>query len=240
LYFFHRYQVEAATKVVGGLDYNYAVKGDGQITTEVVDAKIQKEALNSIITALEAETLAIPKEKLNLFPPRAFGYGRSRESFVGKTGVAFDALSTAATASDISLRLLLNPQRANRLIQQQSINNKQLGLEEVLNTLIDNSFKKSYSDTYLNEVQQSINVNVLKYIMNLAVNTNSYFQVNAIANKVIDTLAKQLDVNDTYELQHLTIIKRFIKDPKKFSLQASPRIPDGSPIGSDICAYNDN
>ncbi|HMB64074.1 MAG TPA: zinc-dependent metalloprotease, partial [Eudoraea sp.] len=29
LYFFHRYQTEAATKVIGGLNYNYAVKGDG-------------------------------------------------------------------------------------------------------------------------------------------------------------------------------------------------------------------
>jgi hypothetical protein len=29
LYFHHRYQLEAATKVVGGLEYTYAVRGDG-------------------------------------------------------------------------------------------------------------------------------------------------------------------------------------------------------------------
>ncbi|MBT8272224.1 MAG: zinc-dependent metalloprotease, partial [Bacteroidia bacterium] len=36
LYFFHRYQTEAAVKLVGGLDYNYAVKGDGQFTTRAI------------------------------------------------------------------------------------------------------------------------------------------------------------------------------------------------------------
>ena len=239
LYFFHRYQIEAATKVIGGLDYNYAVKGGGQLTTKAIDVKTQREALNSILTALEAKTLAIPKDKLDLFPPRAFGYGRNRESFMGKTGVAFDALSTAATASDVSLRLLLHTERANRLVQQESIDGKQLGLEEVLDDLIEKSLKKSHRDAYLNEVQQSINVNVLKHIMNLAVNTNSYFQVKAIANKTINTLAKQLDVNNIYELEHLTTIKRFLKDPEKFKTENSPRIPDGSPIGTDVCFYNE-
>ena len=48
LYFLHRFQVEGATKVVGGLDYNYAVKGDGQFTTKVVDVKTQRTTLNAI------------------------------------------------------------------------------------------------------------------------------------------------------------------------------------------------
>src|SRR5262249_40219056 len=30
LYFHHRYQLEAAAKSIGGLDYSYAVRGDGQ------------------------------------------------------------------------------------------------------------------------------------------------------------------------------------------------------------------
>jgi len=190
LYFFHRFQVEAATKVVGGLDYNYAVKGDGQFTTKVVDANTQRETLNSILKTIDAEVLAIPKNKLNLFPTRAFGYGRSRESFKGKTGVGFDALSVTATASDMTLNLLLNPQRANRLVQQMSLDNSQLGLDEVLQTLINESFKKNYKDAYLTEVQQMVNVNVLKYIMNLAISDNAYFQVNAIANKAINSISE--------------------------------------------------
>lgn len=243
LYFFHRFQVEAATKVVGGLDYNYAVKGDGQFTTKVVDANTQRETLNSILKTIDAEVLAIPKNKLNLFPPRAFGYGRSRESFKGKTGVGFDALSVTATASDMTLNLLLNPQRANRLVQQMSLDNSQLGLDEVLQTLINESFKKNYKDAYLTEVQQMVNVNVLKYIMNLAISDNAYFQVNAIANKAINSISEILrdkKNNVKYASQYARLIREFKAKPEKFKLKPSPKIPDGSPIGSDICSYSFN
>ena len=221
LYFFHRFQVEAATKVVGGLDYNYAVKGDGQFTTKAVNVNTQRTTLNAILKTINAEVLAIPKSKLSLFPPRAFAYGRSRESFKGKTGVGFDALSVTSTASDMTLNLLLNPQRANRLVQQKSLNNNQLSLDEVLQTLINESFKKNYKDNYLNEIQQMINENVLKYIMNLAVNENAYFQVNAIANNAIKTISSGLD-NTAYANQYKRLIKRFNEEPEEFKLQTVP------------------
>ena len=237
LYFFHRYQTEAAVKVVGGLDYNYAVKGDGQFTTKAVDANTQRETLNVILKTIDAEVLAIPKSKLNLFPPRAFTYGRSRESFKGKTGVGFDALSVTSTASDMTLRLLLNPERANRLVQQKSLDNSQLSLDKVLQIIINQSFNKKYKNNYLNEVQQMININVLKYIMNLAVNDAAYFQVNAIANKAITSIYESLD-NSVYANQYKRLIKQFNKEPEEFKLEASPKIPDGSPIGSDLCSYS--
>ena len=239
LYFFHRFQVEAATKVVGGLDYNYAVKGDGQFTTKLVDANTQRSTLNSILKTLDAEVLAIPKNKLDLFPPRAFAYGRSRESFKGKTGVGFDALSVTSTASDMTLKFLLHPERANRLVQQKSLDNSQLSLDEVLQTLINHSFKENQNDSYLNEVQHMVNENVLKYIMNLAVSDKSYFQVNAIANKAIKSIYDGLD-NTAYSNQYKRLIKRFNEEPEEFKLEASPKIPDGSPIGSDLCSYSSN
>lgn len=237
LYFFHRYQTEGATKVIGGLDYNYAVKGDGQFTTKAVDVNTQRETLNTVLKTIDAEVLAIPKNKLDLFPPRAFTYGRSRESFKGKTGVGFDALSVTSTASDMTLSLLLHPERANRLIQQKSLDNNQLGLDEVLQKLINESFKTTQKNPYLKEVQQMVNENVLKYIMNLAVNDNAYFQVNAIANKAIQTIFEGLD-NSVYSNQYKRLIKRFNEEPEEFKFESSPKIPDGSPIGSDLCSYS--
>jgi len=239
LYFFHRYQTEAATKVVGGLDYNYAVKGDGQLITKVIAVKSQKEALSSVLKTLSAKTLAIPKSKLKLFPPRAYDYSRTRESFSSKTGVAFDPFSAASTSSEMTLQLLLHPERANRLIQQKSLDEKQISLKYVLNEIIDKSFKKSHSDSYLNEVQQLINVQVLQHIMNLAINDKSFFQVKAIANDAILKIKKIYLAGDNeqsvYSNQYLYIIKEFEEHPEKFNIKKSPKIPDGSPIGSDIC-----
>ncbi len=241
LYFFHRYQTEATAKVIGGLDYNYAIKGDGQTIVNPVDVKTQKEALDAILKTISAKTLAIPKDKLKLFPPRAYTYNRGRESFSSKTGVAFDAMSAAVTASDMTLSLLLHPQRANRMIQQKSLDAKQLGLEDMLNTLIDNSFNKTHDDTYLDEIQQMINLNVLKYLMNLAANDQSFFQVKALANKAIrDITIKSLTTNDAYKMQYNQMIVQFNDNPKEFKLPSAPKIPDGSPIGSDLCHYNSN
>lgn len=243
LYFFHRYQTEAASKVVGGLDYNYALKDDGQLIVKVMAFNAQKEALKSLLKTISAEMLAIPKDKLNLFPPRAFDYDRTRESFASKTGVAFDALSAVSTASDMTLRLLLHPQRANRLIQQKSLDADQIGLDDVLQSLIDNSFKKYHEDAYLNEVQQMINANVLKYIINLAVNDNTFLQVNALANdalKQISELVNERKSKVWYASQYERIIDEFREHPEKFKLESAPKIPDGSPIGTDNCSYITN
>lgn len=244
LYFFHRYQIEATSKLVGGMDYNYAVKGDGQLVTKVLDAKAQKEALSALMLSIAAETLAIPKDKLELFPPRAFGYGKTRESFSGKTGVTFDAFSAAATASDMTLQLLLHPQRANRMVQQKSLDNAQLSLENVFQTLIENSFSKHHNNAYHDEIQHVINVNVLKYIMNLSVSDAAYFQVQAKANDAINEIQKILSDkkqgSNPYLAQYGRMITELREHPEKFKVETAPRIPDGSPIGTDECTYMPN
>ena len=243
LYFFHRYQTEAASKVVGGLDYNYAIKGDGQLITKVVDVEMQKSAFNSLLKTISAETLAIPEDKLNLFPPRAFDYARTRESFSSKTGVAFDPFSAASTASDMTLGLLLHPQRANRIIQQKSLDQRQLGFKEVLNQLVNSTFNKNHNNSYLNEVQQMVNMNVLKHIMNLAVTDKAFLQVNAMSYEALEEISELVTDRRTkvpYASQYARIINEFKEHPEKFKMEASPKIPDGSPIGSDNCSYNPN
>lgn len=243
LYFFHRYQTEAVSKIIGGLDYNYAVKGDGQLITKVVDVDTQKAALSSLLKTISAETLAIPKEKLDLFPPRAFDYERTRESFSSKTGVAFDPLSAASTASDMTLGLLLHPERVNRLLQQKSLSANQIGLDDVLQSLIDKSFKMYYDDAYLNEVQQMVNQNVLKYIMHLAINDNAFLQVNALANEALEQISELVNKRNSkvaYASQYARLIHEFREHPEEFKMESVPKIPDGSPIGSDDCSYNTN
>ncbi|MGB5820025.1 MAG: zinc-dependent metalloprotease [Saonia sp.] len=235
LYFFHRYQTEGVAKVIGGLDYNYVVKGDEQSSVSIVAKSTQQKALNSILKTLNAEIIAIPKEKLSLFPPRAFGYGRTRESFKGKTGVSFDALSAPETAADMTLGLLLHPERASRLILQKSLDKNQLGLQQVLDEVIKNTIHRTHKDGYLNEVQQNINFRVLFHLMNLASDQKAHPQVNAIAheklreiNKIV--LSRDYGVNDREMARR---IQGFTKKPELFKVIPTPKIPDGSPIGMD-------
>ena len=41
IYFLHRYQIEAAGKIVGGLNYTYALRGDGQMISQMLEPEEQ-------------------------------------------------------------------------------------------------------------------------------------------------------------------------------------------------------
>ena len=234
LYFFHRYQTEGVSKIIGGLEYNYAVKGDGQQTVAIADKALQQEALKSVLKTLDAAEIAIPKDKLSLFPPRAFGTPRTRESINGKTGVSFDAFSAVETASDMTLSFLLHPERASRLIQQKAIDGNNLGLEEVINELISTTINIKHKDAYLSEAQTTINFRVLFHIMNLVGHTEVHPQVNAIASKKLKELSFQLSKDSGSSAIHAEMVKRikeFNDHPELFKVIPSPKIPEGSPIG---------
>ncbi len=244
LYFFHRYQTEAVVKLIGGLNYNYAVKGDMQTIVEPIAIEKQKNALSQILRTLTPEVLAIPKDKLKLFPPRAYEYNRTRESFKGKTGVGFDALSAASTASDMSISLLLHPERASRLVQQKGIYKNSLGLSEVIDQLIKNVFNRKVNTSYHREINHVVKTNILKYLMNLSSNKTTYSQVNAIAYSKIKDIVSILnnksenDLENIYNQYYLHQINRFIERPEEFVITPSSKIPDGSPIGSFRCGHS--
>ena len=59
VYFYHRYQVEAVTKLVGGMYYNYALRGDGQMITKSLSKEEQLKALNAIIDCIDPKVFKI-------------------------------------------------------------------------------------------------------------------------------------------------------------------------------------
>ena len=239
LYFLHRYQTEGVIKMIGGLDYTYAIKDDGNTIVKRIPGKLERKALVSVIKTLSVEELAIPKKILDLFPPRAFNYGRTRESFKSKTGVAFDPFGAVETASAMTLGILLHPERVTRLVQHNSLDSSQLGLVEVLDDLIANSFQKSYEDSYYQELQNIVNYQVLNHLFHLSSNKDMYWQVNAIVNDKIDKISSLLNNSKTpgiqkiYHKDMIKMISNFKKNPTKFKKPITPKIPDGSPIGNN-------
>jgi hypothetical protein len=234
LYFLHRYQTEAVTKVVGGMDYSYAVRGDGTTPWAFVPKDAQQRALESVLQTLTAEELAIPQEVLQWFPPRAMGYSKTRESFKGRTGVAFDALGAAETAADMTLGLLLHPERASRLVQQQSLDAGQLSLKSVLDELIDHTIFTKAKNTYYQGIQEVINFQVLRHLLELANNTSTHPQVQAITYQHLKALKARLLKSDDSEVAREMVrrIDWFFEHPEEFTSESAPTIPDGSPIGS--------
>lgn len=140
IYLMHRYQVEAAVKLIGGVHYEYELKQQGQAAHGVrsVSADRQQAALAALLTTITPEYLTIPDGLLTLITPRVYGEDQSRESFKSRTGLTFDAISAAEASAANTIQLLLNPQRLNRLSQQAT---QAVNLNSVIKALVDNTIK---------------------------------------------------------------------------------------------------
>ena len=237
LYFFHRYQTEAVSKMIGGLNYSYSVKGNPMGDITHVSGKDERKALKVLLKTINVEEIAIPKRLLTLFPPRAMGNNRTRESFKSKNGVAFDPFGAVDTASELTLELLLHPERASRLVQYKSLDKNQLGLDELIDVIIDKSFETTYKDSYFQELQNVVNNQVLNQLFYLGANDKTYQQVNAIVYSKLNEISILLinsstsEIQKMYNQQMILQIENFKKDPSKFKKIYVPKIPNGSPIG---------
>ena len=232
LYFLHRYQTDAASKLIGGLDYTYAVKGQKDIVVKRIKGNVEREALQQLLRTIDVNEIAVPKRLLALFPPRAYGYNRTRESFKSKSGVAFDPYGAVQTNVAFTLDYLFHPERVNRLLQHYNIDNSQLGLDEMLTTVIKNSFKKEYNDSYYNGLHNVVKKEILSNLFYLY-NSTIYFEGKAIVNEKINSIAMDLKNSDkVIDKEFLLLINDFKSNPSKYNKKPKAlKIPDGSPIG---------
>jgi hypothetical protein len=240
LYLHHRYQIDAAASVVGGVDYNYALRGDGRgAPFRTVAAAQQRAALSALTAALAPASLALPREVLSLIPPRPPGFGRTRELFPRYTGETFDAITPAVVVADQTVSQLLNAQRAARLVEQHAIDPSLPGLDDVIDALYQASFQARTTSPYEEEIRRAVERVVVDNLMTLAANA-SMPQVRAIASYRLQQRGAQLAaVNgdaDVPDAAHHALIARditaFLERPMEpFTLQAAPAAPPGAPIG---------
>lgn len=141
VYLHHRFQLAATVKLLGGVDYRHALRGDGQPPARPVDSERQRRALELLLGTLAPGELDLPDPLLALLAPRAPGMETSREQFRGRTGgAAFDLSSAAATAADLTLHGLLEPARAARMIEQHRRDPELPDFGELLAATIDRVF----------------------------------------------------------------------------------------------------
>lgn len=236
MFLLHRYQTEAAAKVVGGAYYSYAARGDGQRVNEVVPAEQQRRALDALLRTIKPDELALPERLLKLIPPTAFGYTRTNEDFRSHAGLAFDPLGAAESAADLTVRLILNPERAARLIQQHALDPKIDGLSEVIGRLVGATWDASPLPGMRGEVQRTVNGVVLYHLMALAADASAAEPVRAIAFSKLTALRASLGGRHTKDaMAELAIarIRKFELDPKEVTVAKPVEAPPGQPIGCD-------
>lgn len=240
VYFYHRYQIEAATKLVGGMQYTYAVKGDAQPVTRALSKEDQKKALHAVIDCLQPSFLALPDHISKLIPPRPPGYDQTKELFRKRTGLAFDALSPAETAADLPLSLLFHSQRLNRMMQYEAENNG-LGITEMINSLLAATWRAPETSAKPG-VQRLIHWQtsqvLLTYLLSASINDNNSFGVKSILRKTLKDLQSYLEghqktSSDPNYKAHVLLALERMKEPEKAKPTIHKEIPPGAPIGCD-------
>ena len=234
LYMHHRYQVEATASAIGGVEYTYAVRGDGLQPFRRVSADMQRGALDALMRTLVPAELTLPESVLNVIPPRPPGFGRHRELFPRYTGSAFDAVTPAVVAAGHTVAMLLEPTRAARLVQQHTFDPSLPGLEEVLEGLFEASMGASTNTEYQAEVKRAVEGVVLARVMWLARNA-SMPQVRAISSASLRRSHSELLSRGQSEAHAQMLagdIQRFLDRPGEVVTdRVAPSAPPGSPIG---------
>ncbi|MDO3641609.1 zinc-dependent metalloprotease [Mucilaginibacter sp. L3T2-6] len=239
VYLMHRYQVEAASKMLGGIYYTYAIKNDGQPTTRFIPAAEQWKAFNALMQTISPATLALPEKLIEKIPPRPDGYPRTRELFKSRTGLTFDPMAAAEGAAGTTLQFMLHPERAARLVEYHSRDNTQPGLIAIEDKLIAQTWKAPQQNGYNGELQRLVNNLTLKQLLTLAADSHAVESVRGITMMEINGLktwmqgaVKNAQTNQKANLVFgLSQIAAFEKNPGQFKPAEPVGMPDGSPIG---------
>lgn len=240
MYLFHRYQVDATSKMIGGLNYSYALRGGDEVVTEMISAEDQMNALAALLNTVKPAQLKLSEELLGQIPPRAFGFPRSRETFQSKTGPAFDYLAAVETGASVPFSYIFNPDRFNRLLTYKARNADQPGVDAVLNQVITEVWYSPASSGLDRTIQRVVEMEMLKFLMDLAVNERAYDEVRAKCMRAINDIkafaagktARKINDDGVYYKYVISKIDRFMDEPEEFKLPDTITAPDGSPIGS--------
>ena len=236
IYLLHRYQVDAVSKIVGGIEYNYAVKGGATApTVNPVAAERQGKAVDALLNTIRPEHLKLSQEMLSLLGPPAYGYPRNRETFNGKTNVAFDPLAPAESHIDMTLGFLLHKDRLARIHRYGVTGMSVVDLDSFLSMVSAEIFGMNSSDSYDQSLIQLTQKIYHNHLLGLAHDSSVDINVAAASHNAIEEIStKYLSKIDNAHAKFLmNLIHQANTHGADLQLPQLSTLPPGSPIGCD-------
>ncbi|MEE4244820.1 MAG: zinc-dependent metalloprotease [Kangiellaceae bacterium] len=236
IYNIHRFQVIAAAKLLGGSNYQYAVKGQDDFVQSEVTKEDQTKALNALLDTLSSSFLTLPEHIRKIIPPKAYGYSRNRESFSSKAGMALDPLSIAEGSANQTLSLIMNNQRLTRLAQQAARNN--LSAHDVLTAISNRLFKSDIDELGNFQVNARVIQVYLRKLVSV-VSSNASLEAKSAAISQLDRaqrwlkrLAGKTRKTDERYGYYRALQIMLSNQLEQLEIKSdSVRLPPGSPIG---------
>ena len=193
-----------------------------------------------MLDTLSRAALELPEKVISLIPPRPSGVEFSRELFGRRTGVAFDALAPAETAANLTVGLILHPDRAARLVEHHMRVPEQPSFASVVQALLAATWMKEGREAH--ELQRTVERVVLYHLMNLVAREQASPQARAVARNELSGLQQALSAtvsatvsatgraDGMHTAWAADAITRFLKDPTKVTVVKPLEAPPGAPI----------
>jgi hypothetical protein len=241
VYFLHRFGISAVARTLGGMEYSFAVRGDGEAATKMIDPARQRAALKMLTGALAPAELAIPDSVLRLMSPAPPGYGGGVEIFQSRTRPAFDELGAARTLAQMIIDASLQRDRAARLVEFAAHQTNPLTLSEVIDALAAATLNKSATAAKDEAILKVSRRALIDRVILLAADTVAQTEVRAIAEfKLVAwrATAKQRAMAGSVENRaHWAaieaVIGRYLEEGEVPKLTPALRPPPGDPFGDD-------
>ena len=241
LYFFHRFALNSLSKTIGGMEYTNPVAGDGQQATKPIGRPQQMTALRQLARALRPEELAIPDTILTLMVPNAGAVSPSVELFGSRTRPSFDELGAARTLANMILDMVLQRDRAARLVQFANRAGEQMTLVTVIDTLIRSTWDTPMGpDPKMAALQHVTQRAVAERLMLLAADSLATPEVRGIVDYRLNALRLQAKTRATQsapveDMAFWTALGRDLErwlDNRELPPLSVPSIaPPGDPFG---------
>jgi Met-zincin/Domain of unknown function (DUF5117) len=260
IYLFHRYEVDAVSKIIGGANFTYAENGDGQITSVPVTGIEQRRALTALIATVNPKMLDLADATIDLlsagqlstldkayeteiFRAQRTASGKSVTDASSTQSPDFDLLTAVDAAADVTFGDLFDPSRLNRVLDQNARDPQQLGLVELLSTTISAVFaapagnSRLHIDAIRRSVQGRLIVNLAKTLQDGALSSASAGEIRASLRELGQSLA-QLRRGSPEDLHAAQYYANLISQDKLASLaeqdsKSHSAPPAGPPIGED-------
>lgn len=235
VYLHHRYQLNAAGKLIGGYYYDYGYSDAGS-SSQMVSADVQLAAIEALLDTVRPNVLVVSSKVQQAINPRPYDTIRNQEILPTQTGRIFDPLAAARVAAELTFNELLQPQRLARL-SVQARGEPRLALPKVISKIVQGVLDNNREDADVLESSQigSVVVEVMvTHLIELVDDTNASMDVRSAA------LASLQDILRQNRLAALgaagSAIERQISQLLERSAETAPqrsplRSPPGSPIG---------
>jgi hypothetical protein len=230
-----RYQIEAAAKSLGGVDFPYAVNGEAA-AARTVPGQLQWAALYALLDSVSPAELTVPARLQPLLSGASGGDSDRQldiEIIPTAGGPVFDPLKATEVGAAQTLNALLAPERLNRLEGQHSADASVPSPPQLFEVLLSRTTAQAGDDVG-RRIATTVVLALARAQRDPALSPTIAFELAGRLDRLADELQRSKGPEQDWARGLAALLKdrqaldKALDDPGRL-----PRVPPGMPIGMD-------